>query len=94
MGAVAISRFSIAGFSKLTLCSPPWRNPRKGRDQILPSGNLVTTGSADVAVHYAGLLDAGAGKARAAAGAGGGGNPRIGATFENALATPLGNSTG
>ena len=20
---------------------PPWRNPRKGRDQILPSGNLV-----------------------------------------------------
>ena len=19
---------------------PPWRNPRKGRDQILPSGNL------------------------------------------------------
>ena len=20
--------------------SPPWRNPRKGRDQILPSGNL------------------------------------------------------
>ena len=21
---------------------PPWRNPRKGRDQILPSGNLVT----------------------------------------------------
>ena len=56
----------------------------------MPSGNLVTTGSADVAVHYAGLLDAGAGKARAA-GAGGGGNPRIGATFENALATPLGN---
>ena len=22
--------------------TPPWRNPRKGRDQILPSGNLVT----------------------------------------------------
>ena len=21
------------------LCPPPWRNPRKGRDQILPSGN-------------------------------------------------------
>ena len=21
-------------------CPPPWRNPRKGRDQILPSGNL------------------------------------------------------
>ena len=21
---------------------PPWRNPRKGRDQILPSGNHVT----------------------------------------------------
>ena len=21
---------------------PPWRNPRKGRDQILPSGNLVS----------------------------------------------------
>ena len=20
-------------------CPPPWRNPRKGRDQILPSGN-------------------------------------------------------
>ena len=23
-------------------CPPPWRNPRKGRDQILPSGNLGT----------------------------------------------------
>ena len=22
---------------------PPWRNPRKGRDQILPSGNTVLT---------------------------------------------------
>ena len=21
-------------------CPPPWRNPRKGRDQILPSGNI------------------------------------------------------
>ena len=24
----------------LPLCSPPQRDPRKGRDQILPSGNL------------------------------------------------------
>ena len=24
-----------------TLHPPPWRNPRKGRDQILPSGNLA-----------------------------------------------------
>ena len=22
-------------------CPPPWHNPRKGRDQILPSGNIV-----------------------------------------------------
>ena len=22
-------------------CPPPWRNQRKGRDQILPSGNLA-----------------------------------------------------
>ena len=26
---------------------PPWRNPRKGRDQILPSGNPVTKGGCD-----------------------------------------------
>ena len=26
--------------------SPPWRNPRKGRDHILPSGNLATTSAA------------------------------------------------
>ena len=26
-------------------CAPtPWRNPRKGRDQILPSGNLAPRG--------------------------------------------------
>ena len=24
---------------------PPWRNPRKGRDQILPAGNLAVHGS-------------------------------------------------
>jgi len=59
------------------------------RRHLRSSAKSANQGSADVAVHYAGLLDAGAGKARAA-GAGGGGNPRIGATFENALATPLG----
>ena len=26
---------------------PPWRNPRKGRDQILPSGNHVRDFKAD-----------------------------------------------
>ena len=26
---------------------PPWRNPRKGRDQILPSGNLATRNDND-----------------------------------------------
>ena len=36
---------SVARWQNLILglrpCPPPWRNPRKGRDQILPSGNLV-----------------------------------------------------
>ena len=30
-------------------CPPPWRNPRKGRDQILPSGNLANRGRSDAA---------------------------------------------
>ena len=69
-------------------------------DQLLPgfwphlkrhlrrsAGSAGGSSSADVAVHYACLLDAGKAKAAAA----GGGNPKIGATFENALSTPLGN---
>ena len=33
---------------------PPWRNPRKGRDQILPSGNLVkgVTARDEVNIQY------------------------------------------
>ena len=33
-----------------TLQNPPWRNPRKGRDQILPSGNLGGESEEDVVV--------------------------------------------
>ena len=32
---------------------PPWRNPRKGRDQILPSGNLGHRGQEGVLVGQA-----------------------------------------
>ena len=34
---------------------PPWRNPRKGRDQILPSGNLEVVAFL-VAVVFGGVL--------------------------------------
>ena len=55
-------------------------------DQLLPAFwphlkrhlRHSASGSADAALHYAGLLDAGKAKAKA------------GATFENALANPLG----
>ena len=30
-------------------CATPWRNPRKGRDQLLPSGNLAAAEAASTA---------------------------------------------
>ena len=38
--------------------SPPWRNPRKGRDQILPSGNLGSTDFRRSAVEYSDFEEA------------------------------------
>ena len=40
---------------------PPWRNPRKGRDQILPSGNLAErlleyVNKIDILVNNAGIV--------------------------------------
>ena len=44
---------------------PPWRNPRRGRDQLLPSGNLEEegTGNEIVAVLFYSLLASTGGEA-------------------------------